>query len=95
LPPLPGKKSKVLKDAGAVYLLDGSSGDSLYSPLMGVRAKDNRGICLANGGDIDADGYTDIITAAPKADAMNTETLKLVKDVGFVEVMSGKIASGH
>lgn len=96
LPPAVGKtKGKTLKDAGAVYLLDGFTGLSLHSPLMGLRANDNRGICLANGGDIDLDGYSDIITATPKADNMNPNTLKPVKDVGFIEVMSGKIATGH
>ena len=96
LPPAAGKtKGKTLKDTGAVYLLDGSNGQSLHSPLMGLRAKDNRGICLANGGDIDLDGYSDIITAAPKADTVNVDTLKPVKDIGFVEVMSGKVATGH
>ncbi|HSC76243.1 MAG TPA: integrin alpha [Pseudomonadales bacterium] len=104
LPPAPGKKKgKVLRDAGAVYLLDGSTGNSLASPLMGVRASDNRGICLANGGDINLDGYSDIITSAPKADTQvwvpgigqKPGKLKTIRDVGFVEVISGKTATGN
>lgn len=94
LPPVgDAKKGKTLKDAGAVYLLDGASGQSLANPLAGLRAKDNRGTCLASGGDIDLDGHADIITATPKADAVDTETLKPIKDSGFVEVMSGRIAT--
>lgn len=95
LPPVgDAKKGKTLKDAGAVYLLDGASGQPLASPLLGLRAKDSRGSCLASGGDIDLDGYADIITATPKADAVDAETLKPIKDSGFVEVMSGRIAVG-
>jgi hypothetical protein len=70
---------------------------------MGLRAKDNRGICLANGGDVDIDGYSDIITSAPKADTQvwvpgkgkKKGKLKIIRDVGFVEVISGKVATGN
>ena len=98
-------KKKVLRDAGGVYLLDGLSGQPLIAaPLKGLRAKDNRGICLAKGGDIDLDGYADIITSAPKADKQiwvpnknpaKPAKAKLVPDLGFVEVMSGKIVTGN
>ncbi|MCC7516953.1 MAG: thrombospondin type 3 repeat-containing protein, partial [Pseudomonadales bacterium] len=104
LPPPPGKtKGKVLKDAGAVYLLNGLTGLNVGNPMFGLRAGDNRGMCVANGGDLDVDGYSDIITAANKADNQvvvpstkpgKPDTLKLVKDVGYVEVISGRIATG-
>jgi hypothetical protein len=59
---------------------------------------------LAKGGDIDLDGYADIITSAPKADKQiwvpnknpaKPAKAKLVPDLGFVEVMSGKIVTGN
>ncbi|MEZ5436297.1 MAG: integrin alpha [Pseudomonadales bacterium] len=104
LPPVPPKtKGKVLKDAGAVYLLDGATGASDLAPILGVRAKDNRGLYLANGGDVNLDGYSDIITSAPKADTQmwaqknpaKPAKLTNIKDVGFVEIISGRIASGN
>jgi hypothetical protein len=104
LPPVPPKtKGKVLKDAGAVYLLNGATGVSIHDPVLGVRAKDNRGLYLANGGDVNLDGYSDIITSAPKADTQmwvqknpaKPAKLTNIKDVGFVEIISGRIASGN
>ena len=89
----------MLKDVGAVYGLDGT-GAVLFS-LIGNRPKDYYGLSLANGGDIDLDGYTDIITATPNADRAvlvrvgNKFKSKLVKDIGLIEVFSGKVATGN
>jgi uncharacterized delta-60 repeat protein len=105
LPPVPPKtRGKRLKNVGAVYLLDGATGVSIHTPVLGVRAKDARGTCLASGGDVNGDGYSDIITAASKADTQKwipnrnptkPPKLKTIKNVGFVEVISGRTASGH
>ena len=85
----------LLKDAGAVYALSCVTQDAcqLLFFRYGEAAGDRFGFSVAAGGDIDLDGHADIITATPKADAVDTETLKPIKDSGFVEVMSGRIAT--
>ncbi|HSC76876.1 MAG TPA: thrombospondin type 3 repeat-containing protein [Pseudomonadales bacterium] len=84
------KKAKLLKDVGAVYGLNGS-GTELFV-LKGLRTKDNYGAALANAGDVNLDGYSDIISSTPKADTVNALTSKPIKDIGLMEVISGKIA---
>jgi hypothetical protein len=97
-------KVKKLKDVGGVYLLDGALGNPMATPVLGLRAGDNRGMYVTNSSDIDLDGYSDVITAAPKADTQvwvpstkpgRPGKLKTIKDVGFIEVVSGKTATGH
>ena len=59
----------MLRDAGGVYLLDGLSGQPLIAaPLKGCDQRQSRHLFWRRGGDIDLDGYADIITSAPKAD---------------------------
>ncbi|MBK8288620.1 MAG: FG-GAP repeat protein [Cellvibrionales bacterium] len=99
LPPVGRKKAKVLRDVGAVYGLDGT-GAVLFS-LVGNRPKDYYGLSLASAGDIDLDGYADIITATPNADKAGLVLVgkkmkaKLIKDIGLIEVFSGKVATGN
>ncbi len=97
-------KVKKLKDVGAVYVLNGATGQFIHTPLLGLRKKDNRGMCVVGIGDIDLDGFSDIVTAAPNADREvflppkkpgKPPKRKLLRDVGFVEGMSGKIATGN
>lgn len=61
-------------------------------------------MCVVGIGDIDLDGFSDIVTAAPNADREvflppkkpgKPPKRKLLRDVGFVEGMSGKIATGN
>jgi hypothetical protein len=95
----PKKKGKLLKDVGAVYGLDGA-GNSLFS-LVGNRPKDYYGLSLASAGDVDLDGYSDIITATPTADKAALVLVgtkmkaKLIKNIGMIEVFSGKVATGN
>ena len=85
--PLTGKP---LKDVGAVFGFDGT-GAQLFE-LKGYRKADNYGWSLASAGDIDLDGHADIITATPRADRQDPVTMKLLKDIGMIEVISGKNA---
>jgi hypothetical protein len=85
--PLTGKS---LKDVGAVFGFD-RTGAQLFE-LKGYRKADNYGWSLASAGDIDLDGYADIITATPRADRQDPVTMKLLKDIGMIEVISGKYA---
>ena len=99
LPPVGKKKAKVLKDVGAVYGLN-NAGTTLFS-LVGNRPKDYYGLSLASAGDVDLDGYADIITSTPAADKAALVLVgkkfkpKLIKDIGLIEVFSGKVATGN
>ncbi len=85
--PLTGKP---LKDVGAVFGFDGA-GVQLFEH-KGYRTKDNYGWSLASAGDIDLDGYADIISSTPRADKVDPITNKLLRDIGMMEVISGKYA---
>lgn len=78
---------KWLRDAGAVYGIDGA-GDVLFV-ITGRSKKDYYGQALACAGDLDIDGHSDIITSTPQADRQDPATMKMVKDMGMMEVMSG------
>ena len=80
-----------MRDVGAVYGI-AANGVSLFE-LAGLRKKDSYGLSLASAGDVDLDGHADIITASAKADRQDPVTMKLVKDLGVLEVISGRIAT--
>ncbi len=78
---------KWLRDVGAVYGID-KTGQTLFV-VTGQSPKDHYGEAIANVGDIDGDGYTDIVTASPPADKQDPATHKMVKDIGKITVISG------
>jgi hypothetical protein len=82
--PLTGKW---LRDVGAVYGLD-ETGKKLFV-IAGQSPKDYYGQALASIGDIDGDGYADMITSSPPADKRDPATFKMVRDVGRMAVISG------
>lgn len=54
-------------NAGAVYVFSGADGSLLYK-FLGVAANDRLGTSVAGGGDLDGDGYGDVIGGAPQND---------------------------
>lgn len=70
----------LFKDAGAVYVVEVSSG-SLIAAYYNGGAKDNYGAAVAGVGDITGDGYEDVIAGAPLADANG-------KDSGSVFILT-------
>lgn len=65
------------------------------SPLIGIigtQANDFLGYSVANGGDIDGDGFDDIIVGSPKSNPVPSGSRKPVIDAGTVIVVSGKTA---
>jgi hypothetical protein len=72
------------KDAGRADVISGRTGDVLMS-LSGVAARDNTGFALAGNGDIDGDGYDDVVVGSPGADGEG----KGLRDAGQVTVLFG------
>jgi hypothetical protein len=54
-------------NAGAVYVFSGADGSQLYK-FLGVADSDRLGTSVAGGGDLDGDGYGDVIGGAPQND---------------------------
>ncbi len=72
------------KDAGRADVISGRTGIVLMS-LGGVAARDNTGFALAGGGDVDGDGYDDVVVGSPGADGEG----KGQRDAGQVTVLFG------
>lgn len=70
-------KVKAKKGAGRVVVISGKDGIEL-AVLTGAAAKDALGTAVAGGGDIDHDGYDDVIVGAPKAGATHTGTVTVI-----------------
>ncbi len=77
-----------LKDVGAAVVLYGSNSNnySRSDDKIGTEAKAKLGTAVALG-DVNADGYADLILSAPKGD--DTTQTKTIKDTGSVQVFSG------
>ena len=80
----PGDDNGLLKDTGSVIVLSGVDGSQLVKK-SGAVAKAALGNSVA-AGDVDGDGFADIIAGAWKDDK---QAEKLVKDAGSVSVWSG------
>ena len=56
-----------IKDSGRAVVISGKNGNVLAS-VNGVAAKDAMGFAVAGGGDIDGDGFDDVVVGAPNSD---------------------------
>jgi hypothetical protein len=81
----PDDDNAKLKDTGSVTVYSGSDGSQLVKKI-GAVAKANLGNSVT-AGDVNADGYADIIAGAWKDDSPTTP--KITKDTGSVSVWSG------
>lgn len=79
MPPL-----KTLKDAGRAEVISGKNGTTLIS-INGAASYDAMGAAIAGNGDIDNDGFDDVLVGAPKAD----DHLNWLRDAGSVTVLYG------
>ena len=89
-PGLDNPADKKLKDVGGVVVLYGGKYSNAYSrsaDVIGTEAAAKLGTTMALG-DVNADGYADIIAGAPKGDNP-TALPKPFKDTGSVTVFSG------
>jgi hypothetical protein len=73
-----------IKDAGRAVVISGKNGEELVS-VTGVAAKDAMGFAVAGGGDINKDGFIDVVVGAPFADNLREE----LKDSGSVTILFG------
>lgn len=64
-----GSDNTAASEAGAVYVYSGIDGTELHA-FYGAAAKDNLGETVAGAGDVNADGFADIIAGAFKNDSM-------------------------
>ncbi|HSC76167.1 MAG TPA: thrombospondin type 3 repeat-containing protein [Pseudomonadales bacterium] len=76
--------TKTIKDAGRAVVISGKTGLELMS-VDGDAAKDAMGFAVAGGGDIDNDGFDDVVVGAPKAD----DVVNGLVDAGSVTVLYG------
>ena len=77
--------AKIIKDAGRAEVISGRNG-SILMFVNGVAAKDALGFAVAGGGDINNDGFDDVLVGAPSADNLP------LKDTGSVTVLFGDSA---
>ncbi|MEM7310369.1 MAG: integrin alpha [Planctomycetota bacterium] len=68
-------------NAGAAYVFSGSDGATLHA-FLGAQPGDQLGDRVAHAGDVDADGWSDLLLGSPGADAAGI-------DSGAAEVRSG------
>jgi len=61
---------------GKIYVLDGQSGDTLFT-MVGENADDRLGRCGSAAGDIDGDGYNEVIFGAHKNDDAGSNAGKI------------------
>ncbi len=84
--------------AGAVYVVFGQasptavqSADSAPLVILGERAYDNLGTSLGAGGDVDGDGFNDLLLGAPVADGSGTDSGKAYLVVGGSSTLANPI----
>jgi chitodextrinase len=58
---------KIIKNAGRAEVISGKDG-TVLAFINGVAAKDSMGFAVAGNGDINKDGFNDVLVGAPKAD---------------------------
>ncbi|HSC75097.1 MAG TPA: hypothetical protein VLB90_02535 [Pseudomonadales bacterium] len=74
----------ITKDLGSIRIYNAATGN-LLAERFGTAVKDNFGAAVAAAGDVDGDGFADVLVGAPLADTA------LVKDAGHVELLSGSV----
>lgn len=79
--------TKIIKDAGRAVVISGKTGAVLMS-INGAVAKDAMGFAVAGGGDVDHDGFGDVIVGAPTADNLVNFKNKRA-DAGSVTLLYG------
>src|SRR5262249_7942608 len=71
--------------------LDGSNGFSLTGePANASFAPDNTGVSVSSAGDINGDGFSDLIIGAPNAEPSSTDANSWMNDYGASYVVFGK-----
>jgi hypothetical protein len=86
----------ITKDLGSIRIYNAANG-SLLAERFGSAVKDNFGATVAAAGDVDSDGYDDVLVGAPLADKSTTTVVNSVlktvvtKDVGHVQLLSGSV----
>jgi alpha-tubulin suppressor-like RCC1 family protein len=78
-PPVPS-----VKDVGRADVVSGKTGLPLMS-FSGDNTKDAMGFAVSGGGDVDGDGYSDVLVGAPQAD----DLVNAIKDTGSVTLLYG------
>lgn len=81
-----GNKAK--KNAGRVVVISGKTQLPIIT-LDGDEAGDALGSALAGGGDIDGDGFDDVVVGAPKADKPADGGSKKIVDAGSATILFG------
>lgn len=84
---------KTVADTGVaiVYSQIGNNTSHEVFRIYGVSAGDNTGTSVSTAGDVDGDGFTDVIIGEPLADVAvtNNNVTTLLRDAGRVRVFSG------
>jgi len=75
------------KDSGSVFVYSGADLSVLYL-FRGEHARDEFGYAVAAAGDVDADGYADLVVGAPYEDHQAEEHLH--EKAGSAQVISGR-----
>ena len=69
--------SSKIKDVGRAEVISGKDG-LVLAPINGVAAKDAMGFAVAGNGDIDNDGYDDVVIGAPNAGATHAGSVTIL-----------------
>jgi hypothetical protein len=79
--------TKIIKDAGRAEIISGKTGLAIKF-INGTIAKNALGTVVAGGGDVNNDGFDDVVVGTPKADDLRDPAHKIV-DAGSVTVLFG------
>ncbi|WP_020561603.1 thrombospondin type 3 repeat-containing protein [Methylosarcina fibrata] len=80
---------KLIKNAGRTLIYSGASGTRLFD-FYGEAAGDSLGVSVAIVGDVDQDGFAEVLAGAWKADGSDAATGKKQTDSGAAYLYSGK-----
>ena len=78
---------KPVTDAGSVYIYSSASPYTLVAELNGSTRGNYFGYSVS-AVDTGADGFIDVLVGSPKADILNSITLKMMRDAGKVQVFN-------
>lgn len=77
-----------IKDAGGAFVYSSATWRLLYE-ITGENSKDYAGSAVASAGDINNDGYDDLVVGAYGTDVLDIISGKKIKDAGSISVYSG------